>query len=511
MDADGTVWDQGVVYVENDRIAGAGPSGGPSPQGFEDAIHIDTAGTIYPGLVELHNHLSYDILPIWDVPQKFNDRSEWRDLPDRKMRISAPMSAIAGAHPEYVPTIVRYVECKCLAGGVTTSQGMSLFAAPGIAGKYRGLVRNVEGDAGDPALRPALAIVDMGSPDKIADAIQNSSCVLLHLSEGLDQNARDEFLSLKLPNDQWAISKALAAIHCTGLLPDDFQTLGQLGGATVWSPMSNLMLYGGTAQVAAAKANGIRLALGADWSPTGSKNLLGELKVAWLYSEQQGHLFSPRELVAMVTTNAAEIVGWRDQLGSIAQGMLADLMVVQGADGDPYLHLIRANESQISLVVIGGVPRYGSTDLLRTVGHTVNDSFEADVEPWPMAGQTQGFYLKQSDAHPAVAQYTLKEAAERLHTALTSLPNPPGFAPHILGMMDMSVPDLTLELDNNEPDEVAGALDAEAVVPVATDLDELTVAEAPERYFGRIEGQHNLPDYVKAGLRELYSLTGGIA
>ena len=50
----------------------------------------------------------------------------------------------------------------------------------------------------------------------------------------------------------------------------------------VWSPMSNLLLYGGTADIAAALAAGVRIGIGSDWSPSGSKNLLGELKVAWL-------------------------------------------------------------------------------------------------------------------------------------------------------------------------------------------------------------------------------------
>ncbi|WP_426780430.1 hypothetical protein [Pseudomonas aeruginosa] len=51
------------------------------------------------------------------------------------------------------------------------------------------------------------------------------------------------------------------------------------------SPLSNLLLYGETADVAAAKATGVAIALGRDWSPSGSKNLPGELKTARLVSE----------------------------------------------------------------------------------------------------------------------------------------------------------------------------------------------------------------------------------
>ena len=48
----------------------------------------------------------------------------------------------------------------------------------------------------------------------------------------------------------------------------------------MWSPFSNLWLYGKTTDVATAQSNGMRICLGADWSPSGSKSLLGELKVA---------------------------------------------------------------------------------------------------------------------------------------------------------------------------------------------------------------------------------------
>ena len=46
----------------------------------------------------------------------------------------------------------------------------------------------------------------------------------------------------------------------------------------VWSPMSNLLLYGATSRVKSARDNGVRIGLGSDWAVSGSKNLLGELK-----------------------------------------------------------------------------------------------------------------------------------------------------------------------------------------------------------------------------------------
>ena len=102
------------------------------------------------------------------------------------------------------------------------------------------------------------------------------------------------------------------------------------------------------------------MALGSDWSPSGSKNLLGELKVARIVSEEAGGVFSGREIVAMVDGQRRPYAEVGRRLGSIEPGKRADLLVVDGQTGDPYDRLIDARESSVTLVVIDGVPRYGA-------------------------------------------------------------------------------------------------------------------------------------------------------
>jgi hypothetical protein len=43
------------------------------------------------------------------------------------------------------------------------------------------------------------------------------------------------------------------------------------GMGLIWSPFSNLLLYGETANIASAKSAKVTIALGSDWTPTGSK------------------------------------------------------------------------------------------------------------------------------------------------------------------------------------------------------------------------------------------------
>ena len=75
--------------------------------------------------------------------------------------------------------------------------------------------------------------------------------------------------ALLVGKSQWAITPTFAGIHAVGLEADDLTILQTHGGAMVWSPLSNLVLYGATAKITAATDAGVRIALGADWSPSG--------------------------------------------------------------------------------------------------------------------------------------------------------------------------------------------------------------------------------------------------
>ena len=106
-------------------------------------------------------------------------------------------------------------------------------------------------------------------------------------------------------------------------------------GEIVWSPLSNLLLYGATTRIAAAKAAGLRIAISSDWSPSGTKNLLGELKIARRVSGRAGGIFTDRELAKAVTCVPARMLGWDQFVGSIEVNKTADLLVIEGTGSDP--------------------------------------------------------------------------------------------------------------------------------------------------------------------------------
>jgi hypothetical protein len=63
--------------------------------------------TIYPGLIELYNHLSYNnALFLWGVPKNYTNRNQWSGLstPEYHQLVTAPMSVL-GKLPQYVNAI----------------------------------------------------------------------------------------------------------------------------------------------------------------------------------------------------------------------------------------------------------------------------------------------------------------------------------------------------------------------------------------------------------------------
>src|SRR3954451_15515104 len=430
MDPHRTVLPRGVVYARDGVIVAVLDEHQPPPEGFADVSVVHTRATICPGLVELHNHLPYDVLALWAVPKLFTDRAQWSSssTKDYHRLVSGPMGVI-GRDPDVVPAIVRYVEVRCLLGGTTTSQGVALAVDPGIVKLFRGLVRNVE-STGDPALPSAtthIADVDATDGERFLARLSGTQKLLLHLAEGTDAPSRQHFLSLHLSDGRWAITENLIGIHCAALTKADFEVYAEHGGSMVWSPLSNLLLYGKTAAFGDAIAAGVSIALGSDWAPSGSKNLLGELKVARLVADVNGVSISDHDVLAMATSTPASMLGWQSQLGSLEAGKKADLIAIDGTAGDPCRTVIDATENDVNLVVINGIPRSGTAGLMGKLG--------VEGEHIKIGRRHRVLNLAQQTADPDVAQVSVADAISTLTTALHDLPNAGAPSPNGTGRM----------------------------------------------------------------------------
>jgi cytosine/adenosine deaminase-related metal-dependent hydrolase len=541
MNATFTIRPDAIVYVEKGVIGAVQDRAQPAPVTFAGVPVVETGGFIFPGLIELHNHLSYNALPLWSpVPKRFDNRGQWPNHKDYRPLVSGPMTVLGtyrdaqGRYP-LLPPLIRYVESKCLLGGVTTSQGVKLASNAGIQRFYRGIVRNVE-QTDDVDLPEAQGrIPDLDAKDAksfLSRLTKEDSCFLLHLSEGVTDPAqplspaRKHFLALEIAPGEWALNRVFTGIHAAGLLPEDFAVLANHGSSMIWSPLSNLLLYGGTARVDAARDAGVTIGLGSDWSPTGSKNLLGEMKVAWLHSQQAlGGKFSARDIVAMATCDAARILKWDHVLGAVEAGKRADLLVVSAVAADPYGALISAKETDIALVMINGIARFGVPALMQQLA--------TDGETMRVGGQVRQIFLKQATADPDVAQVPLGKATSALTAALhdiaalareTEKPVRMRAGRTLLDARSAPVWSLALDeicscgvelaprLPYSGPRDFTGPVRAPRALtasapPLSTilqpiELDPLTVAD-DANFLQRLLAQPNVPAPLKAGLRDL--------
>jgi cytosine/adenosine deaminase-related metal-dependent hydrolase len=515
MGPDGRILRNGSVFIKGTDIVAVQDATATAPDGFGTAAVIDTGGTIFPGLMDLHNHLSYNALRLWKVPQKFGDRSQWPKLPEYHQLVTGPMSVLGHSiEPDILPSIVRYVEAKCLVAGVTTSQGIALASAGAITHYYKGVVRNVESPA-DPRLPGGAShIADVAASDwkKFDAEIKKSKRLLLHLAEGKDDAAHEHFLALK-SGSQWAITPSLVGIHCAGLDGADFETVAAHGGSMIWSPLSNYLLYGATADVVAANAAKVPIGLGPDWSPTGSKNLLAELKVAHCASAILGKVFTDEEIVGMATSVAAKILNWDAHVGSIAANKLADLVVIAGkADaGKEHSALVNAREDDIALVMIGGVARFGQSTLMRKAG-------VAGGETLKVGGKDRVANFDDETSDPTIGKVTLAAATATLTKALDHLPDlqkkhalaPAAARPRVtLALLEQEHPEVDLRPHLPIGAKTTGLVEAErtaaAAAPlplIALKLDPLTTVDDPD-YKTTVLAEKNLPSGLVDRLKDL--------
>ncbi|MGI9595546.1 MAG: amidohydrolase family protein, partial [Acidimicrobiales bacterium] len=429
MDPDVAVLAAGLVYIEGETIAEVVPEGEPAPPGFEDAPVLDTAGTIYPGLIDLANHSAYSAHPMWMMTRRYRDRDHWPRVVQYQGRVTQPSQRLA----KVAEALVRFAEAKLLVGGVTSGMRPGRFTIGDPA------VRQIRRPNHPmlPEVTVRVAPLDERSLDRLPEQLAKRR-MLANTAQGIDsERARRELL--RVLDVDIDLPPGLALVGCSAARDDDYARMADRGLALVWTPLSDLVLYGGTIDVGAAGDRRVVMGLGSTWPVTGSKNLLGELKAAWATNRWWGEPFDERRLVAMATIDAASILGWDSALGSVAPGKLADLVVVDGRGGDPHDHLIMATEASIELVVVGGRPRYGRPDWLRRCG--------VDAEPWTVGSTTRA--VARADGLP-----TLAESIEPVAAALAEF----GLEPDPLTVDDDPRFFDHLNRQPNIPDEVLSDL-----------------------------------------------------
>lgn len=356
----------GRVWITDDgTISAITPGITRPPLGFEAAPVLDV-GTdlVLPGLIDLHNHLAYNTLPLWSEPAQttpFLHHDSWTRAPSYAASTTWPAYGLITACPH---ELLAYVETKAIVGGTTSVQG----SPPRNKPPDGMLVRNVEDETfgtHDPNLVYASVLTE--KPAALAESankMRAGSAFVYHCAEG----QRGSIVAREFADAAAAgcLQPTFVAVHTNAVDPAAYAAWTS-PGAIAWSPFSNLWLYGQTTDVTTARDHGITVCLGADWAPSGTKNVQGELKSARLVSDAQGLGLSDRDLVAMVTTGPGDVLqrAYGRQLGRLQPGAVADILVLRASrTTEPFHRIVTSTEDDVHLVVVGGVPRYGTPPLM---------------------------------------------------------------------------------------------------------------------------------------------------
>jgi cytosine/adenosine deaminase-related metal-dependent hydrolase len=372
--------ESGTIFIVGEKIQSLGKDI-QLPNGVKV---IETGAFIYPGLIDLHDHITWNFLPRWSAGRKFANRYEWQVLPEYVSTFKNPHEQIipsatprSAAQEDLACDANRYGEVKAIVGGAT-----SVVDSLGEAKDdpcIEGLVRNLNSYSGLYPSGTAEKLINKVFPLEISNDDVNKINVALkdhghalvvHLGEGKrnDASSAREFRMFKA---RGFLQEGVSIIHGVALSEPEFKEMADNHVGLIWSPRSNIELYGETTDVRTAKQIGVTIALAPDWSPTGSDGVLEELNYAAAWNAAQNpRVFSDAELVSMVTLGAATLAKLEGKIGSLQPHHFADLLVVRSQEKDPYRALLHANPVDIRLVVVGGSPVYGDDELMRRLAPT---------------------------------------------------------------------------------------------------------------------------------------------
>ena len=166
----------------------------------------------------------------------------------------------------------------------------------------------------------------------------------------------------------------------------------------IWSPRSNLALYGATSRATVARTLGVPIAVGPDWTPSGSMTPRAELACVDTWLSSTGAPVPDHVVWSWATSEASEVLGLQGRLGRLEPGYRADLFVVAWSE-TPYRAVLDAPEDDIRLVLVDGDALFGLRDYVEPLSSVADWCEELDV-----CGQSRSVCLKRDEADDGLAE-----------------------------------------------------------------------------------------------------------
>ena len=323
---------------------------------------------ISPGFINGHEHLTYsNSVPGKWGDERFDHRYDWRKGANGHTKVPGGQTSDN-----------EVVELRAIMAGTTSIFG---------SGSRTGLARNIDQQALD-GVKSVYQTFPLGDSSKNYTSVSTCSDYTYHksvtnfddscpygphIAEGINQGALNELLCLNGHGIDGKGTGAVdifkpntAIIHGIAATPDIVDLMAQNNVKLIWSPRTNVSLYGDTAQAPLFDMLGVVVGLGTDWIYSGSANMLRELScVDYLNKNHYNSYFSDYQIWKMPTYNNAVAFALENSIGQIKKGLHADLMIVKSyPTRTNHRAVIDAENKDITLVMIDGKFLYGDANIM---------------------------------------------------------------------------------------------------------------------------------------------------
>ena len=358
--------EDGIVLVEEGRIAALGPAGDMLGQLPQRTPVDDHAGRlILPGLIDTHIHLPQtqviashgtqllDWLQKYTFveEQRFADREHAariaRFFLDELLRNGTTTAVVYGSvHAESVDALFAEAlqrGTRSIAGKVMMDRGAPAALLDTAESGYRDTKALIERWHGcgrlHYAVSPRFAVTSSDAQLEAAGALlkEHPGCYLqTHLSENHDEIAtvRRLFPWAKSYTDVYdrfgLLGERSLFGHCIHLEKAECQRLSATRSVAVLCPTSNLFLGSGLFDLAALRGGDspVRVALATDIGGGTSYSMLRTAAEAYKVAQLRGHRWSPLEAFYAITLGNARALGLEGAIGSLEPGTEADIVVL---------------------------------------------------------------------------------------------------------------------------------------------------------------------------------------
>jgi len=326
------------------------------------------AATLSPGFVNAHEHPAYSYaFPDPDLNPGYVHRDEWRLGTDGAQPLPIPQRIVYERGDARSAAILLAMELRHLLGGATTIAG---------PGGLPGVVRNIDRHQrpGDIELYDYEADVEVfpfsfnavedlreecagGPVHRFASAAGDDLAFMAyvpHVGEGRKASCAARAEVARYLQRVQRRDRRYALVHGVATDREDYAVMRESDVTLVWSPRSNLALYGETVDIAAALDSGVRIALSTDWSPSGSFHMREEVRCARRVAAAVDVALPADALWRMSTVHGAYALGLEDRLGAIRPGLGADLVLVAHTGGDPHDAVLRATHGEVLAAWVDG-------------------------------------------------------------------------------------------------------------------------------------------------------------